>query len=45
MSTTSRRISQRSAHHHASHTPGREKGGFCVRPKDFGTATKRNPQR
>lgn len=43
MSTTSRRLSLRSAHSRASHTPGKTKGGNCVRPKDHGTAISGNP--
>lgn len=41
--TTSRRISERLKHGRASHTPGKTKGGFCVRPKDFGNAISSNP--
>lgn len=43
MTTTSRGLSRRLKHARASHTPGIEKGGFCVRPKDHGTATSGNP--
>lgn len=43
MSTSSRGISKRLHHHRASHTPGRTKGGNCVRPKDCGLAISGNP--
>ena len=43
MTTTSRRLSQRTKHNRNQSTPGKTKGGFCVRPKDFGIATKSNP--
>lgn len=43
MTTTSRRISLRSKHGRSSSTPGKTKGGNCVRPKDFGIATRTNP--
>lgn len=43
MSTSSRRLSAKLHHSRASHTPGRSKGGFCVRPKDVGIAMKGNP--
>jgi len=43
MSSTSRRLSARSKHSRASSTPGKDKGGFCVRPKDAGIAIKGNP--
>ena len=38
MTTTSRRLSLRSAHARASHTPGKEKGGNCTKSplKTFG---------
>ena len=43
MTTTSRRLSAKLHHSRNNHTPGKDKGGYCVRPKDFGNATKRNP--
>lgn len=43
MSTSSRRLSANAKTSRASHTPGIKKGGFCVRPKDHGIATKGNP--
>ena len=43
MSTTSRRLSQKANVAKNSHTSGRSKGGFCVRPKDAGTAMSGNP--
>ena len=43
MTTTSRRLSAKSKHNRNNHTPGKDKGGYCVRPTDFGNATKRNP--
>lgn len=43
MSTTSRRLSARAKASRPSHTPGRSKGGFCVRPKDSGVAMTGNP--
>ena len=43
MTTTSRGISNRTKHARASHTPGRGKGGFCVKPKDSGIAISGNP--
>ena len=43
MTTTSRRLSAQTKSHRASHSAGKDKGGFCVRPKDFGIATKGNP--
>lgn len=43
MSTTSRRLSQRYKVSKNVNTPGRTKGGFCVRPRDFGIFTKGNP--
>lgn len=43
MTTSSRRLSLRAKHSRASHTPGKTKGGFCVRPKDAGTAMSGNP--
>lgn len=45
MSTTSRRISAKTSPSRNSHTPGKTKGGFCVRPKDFGIATNTNPNK
>lgn len=41
MSTTSRRLSKKASRN--SHTPGREKGGFCVRTPDAALATSLNP--
>lgn len=43
MTTTSRRLSERQKVSKNQHTPGRTKGGFCVRPKDAGTAMSGNP--
>lgn len=43
MSTTSRRLSQSSKHNRNQHTPGKEKGGNCVRPKDYGLAVNGDP--
>lgn len=43
MTTTSRRVSQASRTHKPSHTPGKDKGGNCVRPKDHGIFTNGNP--
>lgn len=43
MTTTSRRISQATSTSRPSHTAGRTKGSFCVRPKDFGLYTNGNP--
>lgn len=43
MSTTSRRLSAKLHHSRNNHTPGKDKGGYCVRPKDFGIATNVNP--
>ncbi len=43
MATTSRRLSAKSKISKPSHTPGRTKGGFCVKPKDAGTAMSGNP--
>lgn len=43
MATTSRRLSEKVAPHRPSHTDGKTKGGFCVKPKDAATATAGNP--
>lgn len=43
MTTTSRGIAKKLKHGRGSSTPGKTKGAFCVRPKDFGIATKGNP--
>lgn len=43
MTTTSRRLSKKLYHNRSSSTPGKEKGAFCVRPKDHGIATGGNP--
>lgn len=43
MTTTSRRISARAKANRNSHTPGHTKGGYCVKPKDAGTAIAANP--
>lgn len=43
MTTTSRRLSAKSKVSKNSHSPGKDKGGFCVRPNDAGSATKGNP--
>ena len=43
MTTTSRRLSLKMKHGRASHTPGKDKGAFCVKPKDAGVAMKGNP--
>ena len=43
MSTTSRRISQRIKGNRNSHTPGREKGAYCVRTPDAELAISLNP--
>lgn len=43
MSTSSRRLSAKSRVSKNQHTPGRTKGGFCVKPKDAGTAVNGNP--
>lgn len=41
--TTSRRVSAAAKASRNSHTPGKTKGGNCIRPKDFGLYTKGNP--
>lgn len=43
MATTSRRLSARSKASRNSHTPGKEKGGFCVRSPDAAIACSTNP--
>lgn len=43
MSTSSRRLSQKIHASRSSHTPGKDKGGFCVKPKDSGIAVNGNP--
>ena len=43
MTTTSRRLSQRNKHNRNQNTPGKDKGGNCVRPKDFGLAINGDP--
>lgn len=43
MSTSSRGISRKLYHSRNSHTPGKTKGGYCVKPKDSGTAITGNP--
>lgn len=43
MSTSSRRLSLAGKTSKNSHTPGKTKGGNCVRPKDFGIAINGNP--
>lgn len=45
MTTTSRRLSQRNAHGRNNSTPGKTKGGNCVRPKDHGLAMSGNPSK
>ncbi len=43
MSTTSRRISERTRPSRNSHTPGKDKGGFCVRMSEANLGTSLNP--
>ena len=43
MSTSSRRLSANAKSHRGSHTPGKQKGGNCVKPKDYGIAINGNP--
>lgn len=43
MTTTSRRLSLKSRTSKNQHTPGKTKGGYCVRPKDCGIAISGNP--
>lgn len=43
MTTTSRGISRKLNHSRASHTAGKTKGAFCVKPKDAGLAVNGNP--
>lgn len=43
MTSFSRRMAQACKPSRNSHTPGNKKGGFCVRPKDHGTAISGNP--
>ena len=43
MTTSSRRLSKRGKLSKNNHTPGKTKGGYCVRPNDHGIATKSNP--
>lgn len=43
MSTTSRGISLRTRPSRNSHTPGKDKGGFCVRHNDAGLGVSLNP--
>jgi len=43
MATTSRRLSAKAAPHRPSHTSGKDKGGFCVKPRDAGIAMCGNP--
>lgn len=43
MSTSSRRLSKKGKTAKNNHTPGKTKGGFCIRPKDFGIAVSGNP--
>ena len=45
MTTTSRRLSARSKHNRGNSTPGKTKGGNCVRPKDFGIAIHGDPSK
>ncbi len=43
MTTTSRGLSRKTANSRPSHTAGKTKGGFCVKPKDAGIAMAGNP--
>lgn len=43
MATSSRRLSQKTANSRPSHTAGKTKGGYCVKPKDSGVAVAGNP--
>lgn len=43
MTTTSRRLSAKAKTSKNQHTPGKSKGGFCVKPKDAGIAMTGNP--
>ena len=43
MSSTSRRLSQRGKTSRNSHTPGKDKGGYCVRNPDAMIAINTNP--
>lgn len=43
MSTTSRRLSQKVKSNRGSHTPGKDKGAFCVRRSDSAVGVGVNP--
>lgn len=43
MATTSRRLSARGKASRNNHTPGKDKGGNCVRTPDAALATRINP--
>lgn len=43
MSTSSRRLSAKSKSHRNSHTPGKDKGGFCVKMNEAGIGVSSNP--
>lgn len=43
MTSTSRRLSERGKHQRNNSTPGKTKGGNCVRPKDHGLAINGSP--
>lgn len=43
MTTTSRRLSEKSRPSRNNHTPGRTKGGYCVKHPDSGVACSANP--
>lgn len=43
MSTSSRRLSEQAKPSRNSHTPGKDKGGFCVRSPDSAIACSANP--
>lgn len=45
MSSTSRRLSERGKHNRNNSTPGKTKGGNCVRPKDHGLAMSGDPNK
>lgn len=43
MSTSSRRLSQKTKPSRNNHTPGKDKGGYCVRKPDAMLACSANP--
>lgn len=43
MTTTSRRLAAKGKTNKPSHTPGKDKGGFCVRSADAAIACTTNP--